>query len=83
MSRAPIVIEHASVDPVYKDHHTPKLYHFESYISVPILAMDGEYFGNLCALDPLPIKVAEARILSMFSRFAPADRESSRLEEIA
>ena len=70
MSRAPIVIEHASVDPVYKDHHTPKLYHFESYISVPILAMDGEYFGNLCALDPLPIKVAEARILSMFSRFA-------------
>jgi signal transduction histidine kinase len=31
---------------------------------------DGHYFGNLCAIDPLPHKVSEARIVSVFNRFA-------------
>jgi hypothetical protein len=30
-SRAPIIIEHASVDPRYRMHHTPKPYHIESF----------------------------------------------------
>jgi signal transduction histidine kinase len=69
-ARAPIVIEHASVDPRYQAHPVPKLYHIESYVSVPIILADGRYFGNLCALDPSPVKVAEPRIVSMFTRFA-------------
>jgi signal transduction histidine kinase len=69
-SRAPIVIEHASIDPHYHTHRVPKLYEIESYISVPIILAEGQYFGNLCALDPSPAKVAEPRIVSMFSRFA-------------
>ena len=69
-SRAPIVIEHASIDPHYHTHPVPKLYKFESYISVPIILGDGRYFGNLCALDPSAVKVAEPRIVSMFNRFA-------------
>src|SRR6202790_239706 len=68
-SRTPIVIEHASVDPHYRSHHVPKLYQIESYVSVPIILGNGHYFGNLCALDPRPVKV-KPRILSMFSRFA-------------
>jgi signal transduction histidine kinase len=69
-ARAPIVIEHASLHPLYGAHHTPKLYHLESYVTVPIILADGRYFGNLCALDPEPAKVAEPRIVSMFNRFA-------------
>jgi signal transduction histidine kinase len=69
-ARAPIVIEHASVDPRYRAHPVPKLYQIESYVSVPIILADGRYFGNLCALDPSPAKVAEPRIVSMFKRFA-------------
>jgi signal transduction histidine kinase len=69
-SRAPIVIEHASIDPRYHAHHVPKLYKIESYVSVPIILSNGRYFGNLCALDPTPAKVGEPRILSMFNRFA-------------
>jgi signal transduction histidine kinase len=69
-SRAPIVIEHASADPRYHTHHVPKLYQIESYVSVPIIMANGRYFGNLCALDPSPAKVAGPRILSMFNRFA-------------
>jgi signal transduction histidine kinase len=69
-ARAPIVIEHASADPRYQAHPLQRLHRFESYVSVPIMLTDGRYFGNLCALDPSPVKVAEPRIISMFSRFA-------------
>jgi signal transduction histidine kinase len=69
-ARAPIVIEHASFDPRYQTHPTPKLYHLESYVTVPIILADGRYFGNLCALDPDPAQVAQPRIVSMFNRFA-------------
>src|SRR4051812_8107506 len=56
---APIVIEHASKEPEYCGHPTPRLYGFESYIAVPILRRTGEYFGNLCALDPEPAKLRD------------------------
>jgi signal transduction histidine kinase len=69
-SNAPIVIEQASTDPRYCNHHTPRLYKIESYVSVPIVLSNGRYFGNLCAIDPAPAKVADAKILSMFTRFA-------------
>ncbi len=68
-SRAPIVIEHASADPRYYPHGAPKRYPIESYISVPIVRANGDYFGNLSALDPRPSKVAP-RTLSMFNDFA-------------
>ena len=68
-SRAPIVIEHACEDPRYCHHAAPKRYQIESYVSVPIICTKGDYFGNLSALDPKPVKVTP-RILSMFNDFA-------------
>ncbi|OWQ85758.1 hypothetical protein CDN99_21635 [Roseateles aquatilis] len=69
-SRQVIVIDQASLDPVYANHHTPRLFGIESYISVPIVLSDGMYFGNLCALDRRPARMSEARIVNMFSLFA-------------
>jgi GAF domain-containing protein len=69
-SRTPIVVEHASTDPRYRTNADPKIYQIESYISVPIFLPGGRYFGNLCAFDPRPIKVAGPHTLSMFNRFA-------------
>jgi len=66
----PIVIEHASIDPQYHSHHTPKLYQIESYITVPIVMAGGRYFGNLCALDPDPAQLKLPRVISMFQHFA-------------
>src|ERR1700761_4179734 len=43
-ARQPAVIDHASQDPVYCNHHTPRLYNIESYISVPIVLKSGVYF---------------------------------------
>jgi signal transduction histidine kinase len=85
-SNAPIVIEQASADPRYCNHHTPKLYKIESYVSVPIVLSNGRYFGNLCAIDPAPAKLADPKILSMFRRFAALialqlDSEMARQED--
>lgn len=68
--RRPIVIDHASRDPVYRAHHTPRIYRIESYVSVPIVMPDGSYFGNLCAIDPRPARVADNGALAMFTAFA-------------
>lgn len=69
-ARAPVTIDHASLDPRYCDHHTPRMYRIESYISVPIVLPDGEYFGNLCAIDARPAAVSEPRVVGMFTGFA-------------
>ncbi len=68
--RQPIVVDHASLDPLYRNHHTPRIYNIESYISVPIILPNGDYFGNLCAIDPRPAVVSDARTLTMFTLFA-------------
>ena len=69
-ARRPVVIDQASVDPVYAHHHTPRIYGIESYISVPIVRPDGTYFGNLCAIDPRPAIVSDPRTVTMFNVFA-------------
>ena len=66
----PIVIEHASVEPAFCEHPTPKLYGLESYIAVPIFRADGAYFGNVCALDPAPASLRDEKTLGMMKLFA-------------
>lgn len=67
---APIVIDQASLDARYCNHHTPRTYRIESYVSMPIVLATGRYFGNLCAIDPAPAKVSDPKIVDMFTRFA-------------
>jgi signal transduction histidine kinase len=69
-SGQPLVIEHASIDPLYRRHPASAFHPIESYISVPIILASGRVFGNLAALDPNPVKISEPRILSMFEQFA-------------
>ena len=66
----PIIIEHASDEPAFCQHPTPKLYGFESYIAVPVFRKSGEYFGNICALDPGPRELRPPRILATMRLFA-------------
>jgi hypothetical protein len=63
-----IIIEHASMDPVYATHRTPKLYNIESYIAIPILRTDGEMFGTLCAIDSRPAKL-EPKVITALTLF--------------
>jgi hypothetical protein len=79
-SQSSVLIDHASADARYCEHATPKLYGFESYISVPIILASGEYFGNLCALDPRPLLIAEPRIELMFNCFARLIAEQLQMQ---
>ena len=65
-----VVIDKASEDPLYRDHHTPRLYQFESYIAVPIFRTDGRFFGTICALDPNPAPLKSSTIQSTMESFA-------------
>src|SRR6218665_1225866 len=69
-AREPVFFDDAGQSARYCQHHTPRIYNIKSYISVPIVLADGEYFGNLCAIDPQPRPVSTAENLAMFKNFA-------------
>jgi signal transduction histidine kinase len=68
--RKGVIIDHVREDPHFRAHHTPQLYGFQSYISVPIVRTNGEFFGTLCALDPLPAKLSDPKIIATFELFS-------------
>jgi len=65
-----VVIDHVAKDPLFHDHHTPAMYGFQSYISVPIIQKDGTFFGTLCAIDPHPHTLNTPATTGMFNLFA-------------
>lgn len=69
-SRQAVVIDHVAEDPAFCNHPTPTIYGFQSYVSVPIIRRNGEFFGTLCAIDPRPAKVNTPETLGMFRLFA-------------
>ena len=80
-AKEPVFFDHASENPQYRDHHTPRIYSIQSYISVPIIRPDGVYFGNLCAIDPRPNLVSEAKTIAMFQSFAELIGRQLALEQ--
>jgi GAF domain-containing protein len=69
-NRAPVVIDHVAQDQHFSSHHTPALYGFQSYISVPVILADGSFFGTLCSIDPLPNTLNNPAVIGMFKLFA-------------
>jgi signal transduction histidine kinase len=66
----PIIIDNVSNDPQYKHHHTPRIYGFQSYSSIPVLRPDGSYFGTLCAFDPKAANVSNSATVASMTLFA-------------
>jgi signal transduction histidine kinase len=65
-----VVIDHVALDVGFRDHPTPRMYGFQSYISVPIFRPNGEFFGTLCAIDVKPARVNVPETVGMFRLFA-------------
>ncbi|WP_184546488.1 GAF domain-containing sensor histidine kinase [Mucilaginibacter sp. FT3.2] len=65
-----VVIDHVQLDEYFCNHHTPAMYGFQSYISIPIIRKNGEFFGTLCAIDPRPHIVNTPETIGMFKLFA-------------
>ncbi len=70
INRKAVVIDHVAEDEKYSSHHTPLLYGFQSYISVPIYLKDGAFFGTLCSIDPRPANLKNTGMLEMFNLFS-------------
>ena len=65
-----VVIDHVACDLNYRNHHTPRQYGFQSYISMPIVLPGGKFFGTLCAIDPRPAILSKPEVVGMFKLFA-------------
>ncbi|WP_031529123.1 sensor histidine kinase [Dyadobacter crusticola] len=65
-----VVIDDVDKDATYCNHHTPQMYGFKSYISVPIYLKNGQFFGTLCAIDPKPAVLSGVKTVGMFEMFA-------------
>jgi signal transduction histidine kinase len=66
----PVIFGHASAHPMFSRHHTPKTYGLESYISIPIIKANGDFFGTLCAIDSVPANLDEPAIAQTLTLFA-------------
>lgn len=64
-----VVIDHVALDKQFVNHHTPAMYGFQSYISIPIKLKDGRFFGTLCAIDPRPAMLKDGAIVNMFNLY--------------
>lgn len=61
-----VIIDHVAGDENFCDHHTPAMYGFQSYISMPIIRRDGSFFGTLCAIDPKPARLNNPEVINIF-----------------
>ena len=65
-----VIIDHVAENARWRDHATPAMYGFQSYISMPIVLHDGTFFGTLCAIDPRPARLENPETIGMFRMFA-------------
>ena len=69
-TNAAIIIDSVRDSEKYRDHHTPKMYGFQSYFSIPLHRPDGDYFGTLCGLDPTAAELTKKATRNTLMLFA-------------
>jgi signal transduction histidine kinase len=80
-TRSAVVIDSVADDNRYRDHHTPRIYGFQSYFSIPLFRPDGAYFGTLCGLDPAANVLSSPKVtetLKLFAQLISVQLESDR-----
>lgn len=65
-----VIIDSVRDSDQYREHHTPRMYGFQSYFSIPIFRTDGRYFGTLCGLDPEPARLTDSTVATTMHLFA-------------
>ncbi|KAF1705009.1 hypothetical protein CSC66_00250 [Pseudoxanthomonas kaohsiungensis] len=64
---------------MYSAHPAPRIYGFESHISIPLVLADGSLFGSLCALDPRPATL-DAAVMQKVEALAASIAAQLKLE---
>lgn len=65
-----VIIDSVRDSKKYREHHTPRMYGFQSYFSIPLYRPDGAYFGTLCGLDPSSAELSKSSIKNTLMLFA-------------
>jgi len=65
-----VVIDEVAANPKWRTHHTPMMYGFESYVSLPIVLENGGFYGTLCAIDPKPRSLSVPETMTLLEGFA-------------
>jgi GAF domain-containing protein len=65
-----VVIDSVIDDPKWRKHHTPRMYGFQSYASLPVYLDDGSFFGTLCAIDPNTRQISGQDVFTALRVFA-------------
>jgi len=65
-----VVIDHVAGNIEWRTHHTPALYGFESYVSIPLFLADGRFYGTLCAIDGSPRPLSAPATVALLERLA-------------
>ncbi|TGX54289.1 GAF domain-containing protein [Sphingomonas gei] len=65
-----VIIDSVIDDPKWRKHHTPQMYGFESYASLPVYLDDRSFFGTLCAIDPEPRQISGQQVITALRGFA-------------
>ncbi|MBV7537765.1 HAMP domain-containing histidine kinase [Duganella sp. sic0402] len=69
-TRCAVIIDSVEESAQYRDHHTPRIYGFQSYFSIPLYRANGDYFGSLCGLDPQPAQLTQKATRNTLMLFA-------------
>lgn len=69
-STKPIIIDNVAEDPEYRNHHIPRIYGLQSYISFPIILQNGAFFGTLCAISSKPAELKNTKVMGTFKMFS-------------
>ena len=77
-----VVIDHVRESARYHDHHTPRIYGFQSYFSIPVFRPGGQYFGTLCGLDPEPVRLTGETTVSTLTLFAELISKQLESEQV-
>lgn len=65
-----VVIDSIDGNSAWRTHAAPTLYGFQSYASLPLYTKGGNFFGTLCAIDPMPHEIGGPAIVSALSECA-------------
>ena len=69
-NREAVVIDHVAEDQVYCGHHTPAMYGFQSYISMPIVLTDGRSSARCARSIRGRRRLNNPETIGMFKLFA-------------
>lgn len=69
-TRCAVIIDSVRDSAQYRDHHTPRIYGFQSYFSIPLYRPSGEYFGSLCGLDKEKAELSKTATRNTLMLFA-------------